>query len=308
MNGAERVRPRSGPAQYGSGALSDSAIVRHLNDLDQDGYTILPSAISPAFQREILDELARLQVVRPGGDIPPQPFTGQVTRRWFDLLNDGEVWQRVATHPWVLQIQERVLGEGFLLSTMGSAVVGPGEPAQPIHVDDGVYAFPRPHPHLVCNTIWALTDFTEETGATRVVPGSHRLDRDPDPREAHETVPLLMPAGGIALFVGTLYHGAGENRSGRDRFGLTINYCNGSMRQQENLMLGIAPGRMMRFPRELQDILGFKRCKGAGHIFAQDPRLEMERHFGDWPESDPYIDRRDGLHAARIGGEFRRRT
>lgn len=261
-----------------------------------------------AFRNEILAELDRLEAARPGGDIPPQPFTGQVTRRWFDLLNDGEVWQRVATHPWVLQVQERVLGEGFLLSTMGSAVVGPGEPAQPIHVDDGVYAFPRPHPHLVCNTMWALTDFTEETGATRVVPGSHLFDRDPDPRQVHETVPLLMAAGGIAMFVGALYHGAGENRSGHDRVGLTINYCNGSMRQQENLMLGVSPGRMMTFPRSLQDILGFKRCKGAGHIFAQDPRLEMERHYGGWSSEDDYLPRRDALHGARIRGEFRRRT
>lgn len=287
--------------------LTKEEVARHARNLARDGFTIMPGAIPDAVRREILDELERLQRVRPGGDIPPQPFTGQVTRRWFDLLNDGEVWQRVAIHPWLMQILPQVLGEGFLLSTMGTAVVGDGESAQPIHVDDGVYAFPRPHPTLVCNSMWALADFTEEAGATRLVPGSHLWDRDPDPSEAYESIPALMAAGSICAFVGSLYHGAGANRSGRDRPALTINYCSGSMRQQENLMLGIAPARMLGFPSDLQDILGFKVCKGAGHIFAQDPRVEMERHYAPADPDQSWLDRRNGHHAARFASPRQRR-
>lgn len=279
--------------------LAPAEVQAHATALLDEGYCILPNAIPEPFRLEIIAELQRLERVRPGGDIPPAPFTGQVTRRWFDLLNDAEVWQRVAIHPWVLAIQEVVLGEGFLLSTMGTAVVGPGEPAQPIHVDDGVYAFPRPHPHLVCNTMWALTDFTEEAGATRIVPGSHLYPEDPGYGRHHETTGLVMPRGGIGMVLGSTYHGAGANTSNADRLALTINYCNGSMRQQENLMLGVSPGRLMSFPRALQDILGFKRCKGAGHIFATDPAVEMVRHYSDAPTRDPYLQRRDALHAER---------
>lgn len=286
--------------------LSEAEVVRHVETVAEQGFTVLPDAIPEPFRTEILDEIHRLELVRPGGDIPPQPFTGRVTRRWFDLLNDGEVWQRVAIHPWLTQVMTGVLGEGFLLSTMGTAVVGHGEPAQPIHVDDGVYAFPRPHPNLCCNTMWALTEFTEETGATRVVPGSHLWEHDPQPGGDYQTVPLLMPAGAIGVFVGSLYHGAGSNQSGRDRFALTINYCNGSMRQQENLMLGVSPGRMMTFPQALQDMLGFKVCKGAGHLFAQDPRLEMTRHYAEADPRDPYLDVRNSLHPQRIAAPRRR--
>lgn len=284
--------------------MAPEQVQAHVNGIARVGYSVMEGAIDADFLGEIRAELDRLQQMRPGGDIPPGPFTGHTTRRWFDVLNDAEVWQRVAVHPWVMQVLPHVLGEGFLLSTMGSAVVGDGEPAQPIHDDDAVYAFPRPHPNLVCNTMWALTDFTEQTGATRLVPGSNRWDSDPDPDQSYETVPLVMPAGSIAFVVGSCYHGAGHNRSGADRVALTINYCNGSMRQQENLMLGVHPARMMTFARELQNILGFKVCKGAGHIFAQDPRLEMERHYGSLPDDDPYLQLRNGLHRERLTGSL----
>jgi hypothetical protein len=273
-------------------------------DIGRDGYAIMEGAIELAFCDEIRDELDRLASVRPGGDIPPGPFTGLVTRRWFDLLNDGDVWQRVAIHPWVCEVLPLVLGEGFLLSTMGSAVVGDGEEAQPLHVDDGVYAFPRPHPNLVCNTMWALSDFSVETGATRVVKGSNRFDKDPVLGAGHETESVTMPAGSIAFVVGSTYHGAGHNQSGCDRVALTINYCNGSMRQQENLMLAVHPSRMLTFPAMLQDMLGFKLCKGAGHIFARDPRDEMQWHYAPASAMDEYRDRRDVLHAERLAARL----
>jgi ectoine hydroxylase-related dioxygenase (phytanoyl-CoA dioxygenase family) len=280
--------------------LSDEEAEGHVQNIRTTGFSIMEDAIDEDFRSAIIEELDHLAKVRPGGDIPPGPFTGMVTSRWFDVLNDGDVWQQVATHPWVMQVMPKVLGDGFLLSTMGSAVVGPGEPAQMLHVDDGVYSFRRPHPNLVCNTMWALSDFTEETGATRVVPGSHRWDHDPKPAEKYESIPLEMPAGSIAFVVGSLYHGAGNNTSDRDRVALTINYCNGSMRQQENLMLAVHPARMLTFPESLQDILGFKVCKGAGHIFAQDPRAEMKRHYGPADGRDPYRERRNQLHAKRL--------
>lgn len=284
--------------------LTADEVNEHVENIRANGFAIMEGAVEEDFRAEIQAELRHLEEVRPGGDIPPGPFTGMVTRRWFDVLNDGEVWQRIGSHPWILQVLPRILGEGFLLSTMGSAVVGPGEPAQPIHVDDGVYAFPRPHPNLVCNTMWALSDFTEETGATRVVPGSSNWDHDPDPKQTYETVSLIMPAGSIGFIVGTLYHGAGHNVSDRDRDALTINYCNGSMRQQENLMMSVSPARMLTFPKELQDILGFKVCKGAGHMFAQDPRAEMDRHYSQIDAEDPYLEQRHALHAERLAARL----
>jgi len=283
--------------------LSEKEILNHASEIAEQGYSIMEGVIDDEFRIQILNELERLESVRPGGDIPPGPFTGFVTRRWFDLLNDGDIWQQVAIHPGVISVLSHVLGDDFLLSTMGSAVIGPGEESQMLHVDDGVYQFPRPHPNLVCNTMWALSDFTHENGATLVVPESNNWDHDPVMGEDYKTISLEMPAGSIAFVVGTCYHGAGANTTDEIRWALTINYCNGSMRQQENLMLGIKPERMMTFPKELQNILGFKLCKGAGHIFASDPRHELINRYGEGSVEDEYLEQRNKLHSKRIKKE-----
>ena len=280
--------------------LSEKEIQNHASEIADRGYSIMEDAIGETFRLQVLEELERLESVRPGGDIPPGPFTGLVTRRWFDLLNDDDVWQHVAINPWIMSVLPHVLGEGFLLSTMGSAVIGPGEESQMLHVDDGVYQFPRPHPNLVCNTMWALSDFTSENGATLVVPESNNWDHDPVMGEDYKTISLEMPAGSIAFVAGTCYHGAGANTTDEIRWALTINYCNGSMRQQENLMLGVKPERMMTFPEELQNLLGFKICKGAGHIFASDPRQELINRYGEGSIEDEYLEQRNRLHSKLI--------
>lgn len=284
--------------------LTDKDVGLHVDEIADKGYSIIEDVIDVAFRQDIIDELDRLESVRPGGDIVPKPSTGIVTRRWFDVLNDGEVWQRVATHPWIMAVLPRVLGKGFLLSTMGSAVIGPGERAQSLHVDDAVYSFPRPHPNLVCNTMWAVGDFTAENGATLVVPGSNQFETDPVIGEEYESIPVEMPAGSIAFVLGSSYHAGGENKTDRDRIGLTINYCDGRMRQQENLMLGIHPARLLTFPPALQDILGFKMggpaaYGGCGHVFASDPRVELQRHYGDQDPNDPYMEKRCGFQRQR---------
>jgi len=282
---------------------SEKEILNHASEIAEQGYSIMEGVIDDEFRIQVLNELERLESVRPGGDIPPGPFTGFVTRRWFDLLNDADIWQQVAIHPGVMSVLPHVLGDDFLLSTMGSAVIGPGEESQMLHVDDGVYQFPRPHPNLVCNTMWALSDFTHENGATLVVPESNNWDHDPVMGEDYKTISLEMPTGSIAFVVGTCYHGAGANTTDEIRWALTINYCNGSMRQQENLMLGVRPERMMTFPEELQNILGFKLCKGAGHIFASDPRQELSNRYGTGSKVDDYLEERNNLHKKRTNRE-----
>ena len=244
-----------------------------------------------AFCDEVCSEISRLETDGPPS-LKSTEFTGYRTHRYFDLLNRSEVWERVAIHPFVLEVVRGVLGDDMLLSTMGTAVIDPGETAQAIHCDDQLYGIQRPHKNLVCNTMWALSDFTAENGATRLVPGSHRFPLYPHERpgqqdhssqgipkrEEFDTLAAEMPKGSICFVVGTCYHGGGSNASNERRWGLTINYCAGSQRQQENLMLAHTRTKLKSFPEELQTIVGLRVSRfGVGHIDAHDPRLILEQ-------------------------------
>ena len=248
-------------------------------DLEAHGFAILQGAVSPDLCDEIVTEIERLEA-ESEPSLKGNAFVGYKTTRYFDLLNQGEVWRRVAAHPNVLPVIRGVLGDDMLLSTMGTAVIGAGERAQPIHRDDELYEMAMPHRNLVCNTMWALTDFTEENGATRVVPDTHRLGEPADPRQAYPSLPAVMPKGSICFVLGTCYHGGGANRSDDRRWALTINYCAGAMRQQENLMLAVSRERAATFQPELRRILGYAAsARGVGHVDAGPPERLLKPYL-----------------------------
>jgi ectoine hydroxylase-related dioxygenase (phytanoyl-CoA dioxygenase family) len=172
----------------------------------------------------------------------------------------------------VLPVVEGVLDPGLLISSLSSIAIGPDEQAQPIHADDQLIPIARPHVSLICNTMWAITDFTEENGATRLVPGSHRRDEAPNPLERYDTVAAEMEKGSVLVWVGSLWHGGGANRTDQRRVGIAMNYCAGYVRQQENQQLGVPPSLVKTFPRRLQELIGYSVYNGLiGHIDKKNP-------------------------------------
>ena len=123
----------------------------------------------------------------------------------------------------------------FQLHLTQVIAIGSDEPAQLIHRDQWAFDFfPFPRGYEVqCNTLWAMTDFTAENGATRVIPGSHlyedKLEFGHDDCEAAE-----MPAGSVFVYTGAVYHGGGANRSQATRYGLNLTYARSWLRQEEN--------------------------------------------------------------------------
>jgi ectoine hydroxylase-related dioxygenase (phytanoyl-CoA dioxygenase family) len=151
--------------------------------------------------------------------------------------------------------------------------MGDGQAAQPFHCDDGSIPLPRPHIPIACPAIWALTDFTVENGATRLVPGSHRFERIPRRREEPEViVQAVMPAGSVLVYDGSLWHAGGTNQSGRRRVGIVVNYCAGFIRQEENQLLALSREQVRTFPPRLQELVGYSVYRGHfGHVNRENP-------------------------------------
>lgn len=246
--------------------LSPADLESHIARVERDGYTIVEGAIAPALCDELAADVARLE--RDLGIGPAQNiFEGLRTHRIYNLLARGRIYEQIPVHDSVLPIVEGVLDRGCLISSLSSIAIGPSESPQPLHADDQMIPLPRPHVPIIVNSMWAITDFTDENGATRVVPGSHRWPEFPPLGTDQETLPAAMKRGSVLVYNGSLWHGGGANRTDSRRVGIAMNYCAGWLRQQENQQLGIPLDVIRAYSPRLRRLVGFGVYKKLiGHI------------------------------------------
>ncbi len=189
-------------------------------------------------------------------------FSGRRTRRTGGLVARSPAAREVVQHPLALAATKATLvgATSFHLHLTQVIAIGPGEPAQMIHRDQWAFDFfPFPKGYEVqCNTIWALTDFTEKTGATRVIPGSNHFD-DALKFEEKDTIPAEMEKGSVLFYTGAIYHGGGANRSAETRWGLNITYARSWLRQEENQYLSVPHEIARELPEPLLRLLGYQR-------------------------------------------------
>ncbi|MBK5289987.1 MAG: phytanoyl-CoA dioxygenase family protein, partial [Acidimicrobiia bacterium] len=159
--GAERTRSTCGSDNYRGRVLDTNATATdHVAAIARDGFTIVPDAIEATLLDELTADLEQLEAIY---EIEPSPnvFEGAHTKRVYNLLALSPAWQQVPVHARVLPIVEGVLDAGCLVSSLSSIRIMPEETAQPIHADDQLMPLAKPHVPTVCNTMWALTDFTD---------------------------------------------------------------------------------------------------------------------------------------------------
>jgi ectoine hydroxylase-related dioxygenase (phytanoyl-CoA dioxygenase family) len=250
--------------------MNESDRKSHAARVRRDGFTIVENAIEPELIEGLNAALLRLE---RSLDAKPamNGFEGHKTVRIYNLLAYGAPFETVPVHASVLPVVEEILDSGCLISSLSSIAIDPGEIAQPIHADDMVIPLEKPHVPIVCNSMWALTDFTDANGATRLVPGSHRKE-NPVYAGAYDTIPAEMKKGSVLIWDGSLWHGGGANTTGRRRTGIAMNYCAGFIRQQENQQLGLKPETVKAFSPRLQELVGYGVYRGLiGHIDKKSP-------------------------------------
>jgi len=237
----------------------------HVGRIRGDGYTVIEDLLDA-------DQLAAVRAgLKPHLDQyrGRNPFEGFLTERVYTLVARGQVFEGVAEDARLLAILGRFLRPGYLLTASQAINIHPGEVAQSMHYDDSFYPIPRPRPAISMTVVIAIDAFTAENGATMIIPGSQVLSdaEIADSRSvtalglhselAAKAVPAVMPAGAAIVFLGTLIHGGGANRSDAPRLAITNQYCEPWARTQENFFLGVPREQAKDFSPRLKQLLGY---------------------------------------------------
>lgn len=225
---------------------------------------------------------------------------GGINQRISMLVNKGKILRDLVTHPVALELAEHALGHNFLLSAFSANIAKKGGALDGLHRD--AWWCPMPYrdgdtytkvgdrkrntaepdgapaginiPAAACSMVWMLTDFTEENGATRIVPGSHLLPDNADSSVPHKvpTIAATGRAGSCMFFDGRLWHGTGQNVTDESRIGLFSYYCGPQFRQLENFFLALDPSIANEASERLMDLLGYKTWFSYGTADTVSPR------------------------------------
>jgi len=237
--------------------------------LQEDGYLILRGVMDPAWLAELRAETGRLlaeEGENAGGEFRKEAGSDRLA----NLVDKGETFLRLVSHPELLEAAEAVLGPDWKLSSLNYRAALPGDRSlQPLHCDMGLV--PDGLGNAVFNSIWMLDDFTEENGPTRLVPGSHRSGKLPkdvlaDPSAPHpDEIVTLGKAGDVILMNSHMWHGGTANRTAAPRRSLHGFFVRGDQPQQQyqkrmlraETMAGLSPllRRVLALDDERNDAL-----------------------------------------------------
>ena len=266
----------------------DTPVENILSILDQDAGVVIDNFLSSDDLDLIKEDLKPyLNVTNNGQD----NFTGFETKRVGGLLARSKTCQELALNPLINKMAESFLSphcQNYQLHFSSAIQIGPGESSQILHRDRGVWGGYVPRKvETQFSTVWAINDFNEENGATQVVPGSHKWDKNREPLP-DEIAFAEMKAGSVFIYTGSVLHGGGTNTTDESRLGVFLHYAPSWLRQQENQYLSYPPEVAKDFSTELRSLIGYSK---GGYVlgFFTDPNdtegrfesVSPEKLFGD---------------------------
>jgi len=296
------------PQAHVQSVAPDTPVERIMAILDQDGAVVierlLPEPVMARIQAE-LDPYLRRAYHGEG------EFWGFKTKRVASLVAKSRTFAlEVAPNPVVMAVMDRLLGPRCLryhLHVTQAVHIGPGEKGQILHRDDSLLPFVHPGPQALCNTMWALTDFTEANGATQVVLGSHVWEDEREPGPGDAIARAAMPRGSCLIYVGSVWHGGGSNTTADEwRTGMICGYSLGWLRQEENQYIAVPPHVAKDLPDHVQRLIGYTtHGPFLGWYEGQDVHVVLEPHVSDVmpasPEGGEYTEESRTFKTASLG-------
>ncbi|WP_333714515.1 phytanoyl-CoA dioxygenase family protein [Yoonia sp.] len=237
----------------------------------RDGGVIVESVIPPEVVAQTLADL-RGPFDEQGLKFTNE-FNGFKTRRLSGILALSRASAEIIAHPLVMSVADAVLKRHCTTYRLGSSTaieIMPGEGNQVLHRDDDFYPIRIPGVEFQISAMVALTDFTVENGATRVVPGSQDL-RDIAGIPDSDVVQAAMPAGSVLFYLGSAVHAGGTNNTDKTRIGLITTYSLGWLRQEENMYLTMPRAVAEGYPEHVSRLIGYQSHGPYLGVYPGDP-------------------------------------
>lgn len=255
-----------------------------INAIKEDGCVVIDNVLSEVEHKKLKSDLDRHLDQTPDcqGD-----FYGYATKRLGLLFNKSDIFWKMALNPKILSVMDEFLLPScsqYQINLTQAISIGSDEPRQIMHQDDPMFPFLHPGYEVMVNCMWAVDDFTSENGATVLVPGSHKwarkdsLNLELNDLPADALVSGEMKKGSVLIYLGSLFHCGGHNKTANRRCGAVISYCLGWLRQAENSYLGYAHEDLKQMPLLLQELLGyFVHKPNLGSINGLDPMSFIQK-------------------------------
>jgi hypothetical protein len=248
---------------------SRQGLLGKIVEMEEQGYTILERAISPEFADEL-----REATLRTLSDL------GVDSLQW--MLYQGRPFELLAQHPQLMTLIDASLGRGAVIASLSSIRRGPGPGLIPLHNDYAHVPAPYPLYALTGVGVWALEDWTEASGPTWVVPGTHRLGQPPTPgADVSRGIPIEMPKGSVVFFTQALWHWQGERTDPGERVTLHWHYNRGILRSIEPKK--VDPQMLHRNSPRLGEMLGeddwFDKMDGIGRDYLRYAHMMQLHEF-----------------------------
>ncbi len=245
----------------------------HMDQLDQEGYTVIPpELVAPEeFQQRLRKAVLEVHERRTGQKINLEDInsaklsTDTPANGHWAILTDDPIFQDVVMNPTVVAMAKYLCGNSVILSDLLCLLKQQDErPTHMLHTDQHGTPPPLPPYSQVANVTWAMTEYKEGNGPLAIVPKSHLKKRYPLPDEANflredapvKPIAVEAAAGSLIVWHGATWHGSYPREEPGLRLNLIMVFTRVYMKQIRDFRSAVSKEILDRHPVEFARLIG----------------------------------------------------